>query len=130
MILSAVLFLSACNKKDEVMRNIVGEWLYADEESGQEIEVYLSFDVDDTFEMYQRIGAGAHRLRTGTYHVDRNYVTGVYSDGTPWASDYILFFADDQMIMRSVQSEGYYAVYKKARIPAEVREHCYSPDLP
>lgn len=130
MAASAAFVLSGCNKKDEVMRNIVGEWLYTDEEAGQEIEVYLSFDVDDSFEVFQRIGAGAHRYRTGTYYVDGDYVTGVYADGTPWASDYIVFFAGDEMVMKSVQSEDYYAVYRKARIPAEVREHCYGPDLP
>lgn len=127
---AVVMTFTGCEEKDEVVRRIVGEWLYTDEESGQDIEIYISFDVDDTFELFQKIGEGAHRYRTGTYNVDMDYVTGMYSDGTPWASDYILFFADDEMVMKSAHSQGYYAVYRKVRIPAEVREYCYSPDLP
>ena len=50
-------------------------------------------------------------------------VNGVYSDGTPWASEYDVTFMNGDMIMQSTSSEGYSITYKKERIPDEVRNH-------
>ncbi len=123
MFLAAAMFvLAGCKEKDEVQHNIVGEWYYSDEESGQEIEVFVAFNVGGTFDLYQKIGAGYPRHLTGTYEVNRTLVSGMYSDRTPWASAYNVSFADGNMIMTSTTVEGYSIKYLKKRIPDEVRD--------
>ena len=120
----AVLFMaSACNEKDEVQHRIVGEWKYVDEESGNDLDIRVAFYVDYTFDLYQKVGEGAHRYFTGTYTVDRKHVTGMYSDGTPWASEYDVAFVNGNMTMTSTSSEGYTITYIKERIPDEVKNH-------
>lgn len=124
MMVAALAVLAGCHEKDQVQHMIVGEWHYSDEEAGNDIDIYVSFNLDFTFEMYQKIGEGAHRYYKGTYEVDKAYVTGAYSDGTPWASDYTVSFLDGNMIMTSTLDERYIITYKKEMIPAEVRDHC------
>lgn len=119
--------LTGCDDKDEARRKIIGEWICTTEEAGHAVEVYVSFHLDNTFDMYQKIGEGAHRHLDGSYEVDRKHLSGVYSDGTPWASDYTLTFVNGEMIMKSLLQEDYYVTYRKARIPEEIKK--YSVDL-
>jgi hypothetical protein len=123
MFLAAAMFvLAGCKEKDEVQHNIVGEWYYSDQESGQDIEIFVAFNIDRTFDLYQKIGEGYPRHLTGTYEVDRTLVSGMYSDRTPWASDYNVSFVDGNMIMTSTTVEGYSVRYLKKRIPDEIRD--------
>ena len=123
MFLAAAMFvLAGCKEKDEVQHNIVGEWYYSDQESGQDIEIFVAFNIDRTFDLYQKIGEGYPRHLTGTYEVDRTLVSGMYSDRTPWASDYNVSFVDGNMIMTSTAVEGYSVRYLKKRIPDEIRD--------
>ena len=69
------------------------------------------------------MGDGAHRYLTGTYEVDRTIVSGMYSDRTPWASEYSVSFNGTDMVMKSLSAEEYTITYKKARIPDEVKNH-------
>lgn len=123
MFLAAAMFvLAGCKEKDEVQHNIVGEWYYSDQESGQDIEIFVAFNIDRTFDLYQKIGEGYPRHLSGTYEVDRTLVSGMYSDRTPWASDYNVSFVDGNMIMTSTAVEGYSVRYLKKRIPDEIRD--------
>lgn len=123
MFLAAAMFvLAGCKEKDEVQHNIVGEWYYSDQESGQDIEIFVAFNIDRTFDLYQKIGEGYPRHLSGTYEVDRTLVSGMYSDRTPWASDYNVSFVDGNMIMTSTTVEGYSVRYLKKRIPDEIRD--------
>ena len=123
MFLAAAMFvLAGCKEKDEVQHNIVGEWYFSDQESGQDIEIFVAFNIDRTFDLYQKIGEGYPRHLTGTYEVDRTLVSGMYSDRTPWASDYNVSFVDGNMIMTSTTVEGYSVRYLKKRIPDEIRD--------
>lgn len=121
-IAAMMIVLAGCKEKDEVKHKIVGEWYYTDEESGQDLEIYVAFNVDFTFELYQKIGEGAFRRLTGKYEVDRTLVTGYYSDNTPWASDYNVSFVDGNMVMTSTSADSYTITYNKQRIPDEVKE--------
>ena len=123
LFLAAAMFvLAGCKEKDEVQHNIVGEWYFSDQESGQDIEIFVAFNIDRTFDLYQKIGEGYPRHLTGTYEVDRTLVSGMYSDRTPWASDYNVSFVDGNMIMTSTTVEGYSVRYLKKRIPDEIRD--------
>lgn len=119
---AAMIVLAGCKEKDEVKHKIVGEWYYSDEESGHDLEIYVAFSIDYTFDIYQKIGEGGFRHLTGTYEVDRTLVTGVYSDRTPWASDYNVSFVDGNMVMTSTTADSYSVTYKKQRIPDEIKE--------
>lgn len=120
---AAMIALTSCKEKDEVQHRIVGEWMYTHEEAGQSIEIYVAFNVNYTFDLYQKVGDGAHRHLTGTYEVDRTIVSGMYSDRTPWASEYSVSFNGTDMVMKSLSAEEYTITYKKARIPDEVKNH-------
>lgn len=122
-VFAALFMASACNEKDEVQHRIVGEWKYVDEESGNELDIRVAFYMDYTFDLYQKIGEGAHRHFAGTYTVNKKHVTGLYSDGTPWASEYDVTFLNGNMTMTSTSSEGYAVTYVKERIPDEVKNH-------
>lgn len=126
LFLAAVcLSVASCKEKDEIQHNIVGEWYYSDEESGQEIDIYAAFSADGTFDLYQKIGEGAHRHLKGSYmFLSRTLMTGVYSDGRPWASDYEISLHEGMMTMTSTAVEGYSITYTKKRIPEEVKNHC------
>jgi len=118
--LGVIAAFSGCKEKDDPQHRIVGEWFFSDEESGQDIEIYISFNLDRTFDLYQKIGEGYPRYLKGTYYVDRNLLSGEYFDGTPWASDYELTFVNGDMMMKAVSTD-YTVTYKKQRIPDEVR---------
>ena len=61
-ILAAILLTATgCEKTaDRLIDRIVGEWHYTAQESGITEDVWLSFSTDGTFEMYQKVGEGAH----------------------------------------------------------------------
>lgn len=120
-VLSAV---SACNEKVQPQNDMVGEWKCVAEISGEEQDIRVAFYADYTFELYQKIGDGLHRYYKGLYTLDNGNVTGTYSDGTSWASEYDVTFANGTMIMTSTSSEGYSISYIKERIPDEVKNNC------
>lgn len=118
----ALCAFTGCKEKDGPQHKIVGEWFFADEESGQDIEIHLAFNQDFTFDLYQKVGEGYPRYLNGTYAVNGSIVSGYYHDGTPWGSDYELSFLEGNMIMKSTSTD-YSVTYKRQRIPDEVKNN-------
>lgn len=88
-------------------------------------DIYLSLGNLYTFELYQKVGEGAHRLYNGTWELneDTAMLTGKYNDGTPWGSGYTVALSEDGNSMTLTPSEGSDAqVYRKESIPSEVKE--------
>lgn len=88
-------------------------------------DIYLSLENPSTFELYQKIGEGAHRLYKGTWELDEDtaMLTGKYNDGTAWGSGYAVSVSEDGNSMTLTPSEGSEAqVYRKESIPSEVKE--------
>ena len=118
---AALFAFVGCAQKEGPQQMIVGEWHYSGEELGQAVDVYLGFDADGSFDLYQMIGEGLHRYYTGTYSIEGAVVSGVYSNGNPWASDYSVSFQDGSMTMKST-SVDYSITYTKKIIPDEIRD--------
>lgn len=126
----------ACHKDEvpvpeHKMHWIVGNWYLVSDSDNLaqtgEIEIHLSFAADGTFELQQKLGDVARfSTYSGTYSVsyvkapsyverssagisgsgDSVLVSGIYSDGSPWADDYYAEFvsAGGLLVMTAVNS--------------------------
>ena len=112
----------ACGKEDSTSNGIVGQWhstsLSADG------DIYLSLTKNNTFELYQQIGEGRHRLYRGTYHFENDILTGKYNDGESWATAYEITISDKSLTMVSKNDAAEQSLYSKKDIPAEVKDKC------
>ena len=105
---------------------IVGEWCFVD--PGYKADVYISFEAEFTFDIYQKIGDGRQQHYTGTWSIEENIISGVYSDGTEWGSSYSLeFMESDTMLMTALNGSQDVMTYIREEIPADVKG--YSPAL-
>lgn len=92
-------------------------------------DLWLSICADSSFELYQQIGEGAHRLYRGTWVLDEKQaeLSGKYNDGTSWGSSYAVTISEDGNSM-TLSPENDSAkedhIYRKEDIPAEVTENC------
>ncbi len=91
-----VMMVSACGDKGGDSKkglDITGQWELIDIETkaaqiGEaEIEVYIEFNKDNTFNLWQMIGAGRFEKMTGTWTLNQNLLTGKYSDGKAWGGE-------------------------------------------
>ena len=128
----SVLMLSACSgSKDKKPVTVVGQWELMDimetksvQIGSEKVEIYIDFKADKTFELYQQIGEGAHRLYRGTWNLEGTLLTGKYNDGEDWASAYHVEMDNGQLILTSNNDAAEKSTYKKSEIPAEVKETC------
>lgn len=98
-ILTAVVcLLTSCGEKElKFPEKLYGDWYcHSTALTSTEVHVYVTF-LSDSFILYQKIGEGGYRIYDGTYTLtpsasgDGSYVlTGEYSDGTSWGSEYIV----------------------------------------
>ena len=101
---------------------LVGDWHYSGTEQGAEVDVWIAFSADKTFDMYQRIGTGAYWHTTGKYKLNENVLSGVYSDKYPWKYEYSVKLYDATLVLTAEGVENYSVSYKRENIPAQVRE--------
>ena len=87
-------------------------------------DIYISFASDKTFELYQQIGEGAHRLYRGTWNLEENLLTGKYNDGEEWAAAYNITINDKELTMTSVNDAAEESVFAMEEIPEEVVQTC------
>ena len=128
LVASAVLVFASCTKSEEAaVKKIAGDWYYETTESDTPIQVYVSLSKDMTFELYQKIGEGAFRRRTGTYTYDGTIIDGVYSDKTAWKDAKSVTVDGDVLVMVGVET-GETVSYVRKLGPATVRHH-YSDAL-
>lgn len=124
--MAALLLLTAGCQKDNarLAEQIVGEWHFSATEQGIEEDVYIGFSADGTFEMYQKVGEGAHWYAAGEYSfdIDEGILSGIYSDRYPWKYDYRIAFEGNTLVMTAVQLETYSVTYVRESIPDAVRD--------
>lgn len=133
-ILLAIAAITGCGPKptpvppveeDTLAKKIAGEWHCT--VSDMDADIFLGFAEDGSFELYQKIGEGSHRLYRGTWKVadeSLGYITGKYNDGSAWGSDYAVTISDDRnhmtMVPRNSAVQIEY-VYSRQSIPEEIK---------
>lgn len=124
--------LVSCTKTDKNMEAIAGEWHWQGTEGGVEIDIWIGFNEDGTFELYQQIPGladddqGRYRRYDGTFTFDGTLLNGRYSDGTYWKHSYSVTVSGDRLKMDYV-GEDYSLTYEKKAIPFNVRKYSTAP---
>lgn len=128
IVLSTIL-IAGCgyNSKEPKTIDITGQWELMDMQTkaiqiGEvEIEVYLEFNADKTFNIWQKIGEGRHREFTGTWEITDNSLSGKYSDGKEWGSVYEVSMEDGNLNLSETKSGTETYVYHKCQLPAGLK---------
>ena len=123
----ALMLLASCglnieDKKPTLEQQIIGQWHSVS--NALEADLYIDFQEGKTFELYQQIGEGAHRLYRGTWNLEGTLLTGKYNDGEDWAAAYKVAIEGDVLTMTSQNDAAETSTYKKSDIPSEVKERC------
>lgn len=123
--LSALLMLAGCGEKNgeddkkSTAELLCGEWHSTTlTVSG---DVYLDFNEDKTFEMYQKIGDGAYRLYRGTWNVENDILSGKYNDGENWAASYDVAIEGKNLTLTSRNDAAEVTKYSSCTVPEEVK---------
>lgn len=86
-----------------------------------DVDILIDFTKDGKFTIYQRTDELTYTEFTGTYTTDEenSLLSGVYSDGVKWATDYI-YTVDataEELTLESVNNPAEVAIYKPADAP-------------
>ena len=87
-------------------------------------DIYLDFNDDKTFEMYQKIGEGAYRLYRGTWNLEEDILTGKYNDNEKWAASYEVSVEGKNMTLTSKNDAEEISKYASCTIPEDVKTGC------
>lgn len=124
--LIAGLLFTGCKEKEDPL-NIIGTWnlktvqTKAATMGGQSVDVYIVFNEDNTFALYQKVGAaGRFSSYSGTWNLLESTLTGKYSDGKSWGSQYEVSQNEDRSTL-TLSSAGEDYSYAKATLPAELQ---------
>ena len=127
-LVAVVLFAVACGEKENNPNGpgnkgvLSGEWMLTSwSEAEPEFNVYIDFNDDNTFEIYQQVWSFDYELYTGTYTITGDIVTGVYADGSNWACGYKFENSGNTLTMYSQEDKSVTSVYEKCEIPAEIK---------
>lgn len=125
----ALMLLASCGKNGEdnkpeltLEQQIIGQWHSVS--NALEADLYIDFQEGKTFEMYQQIGEGAHRLYRGTWNLEGTLLTGKYNDGEDWAAAYQVEMRETGLVLTSNNDAAEKSTFERAEIPAEVKETC------
>lgn len=124
-----MVLLASCGKNNDdnkpeltLEQQLIGQWHSVS--NSLEADLYIDFQEGKTFELYQQIGEGAHRLYRGTWNLEGTLLTGKYNDGEDWAAAYQVEMKEKQLVLTSNNDTAEKSTYEKAEIPAEVKETC------
>ena len=105
------------------VNNIVNEWQISEwDNAPAAFEVFIDFNVDGTFEMYQRFEA-VYECYKGTYELNGNTLTGAYDNGDAWKNSYRAEVSQDGATLRlhSDDERSVMSVYTQQAIPEYVK---------
>lgn len=101
----------------------VGEWVLSEWNGSKELPmgVYLRLNENNTFDLYQHTSNVLWVHYSGTFSLNGSTLSGVYSDGESWATDYTIKYnkiADPkQILLTSTDNVG---IYTATTIPDAV----------
>ena len=127
----AVLFAaSSCESSDQPtppaagVEKIVNEWKLV-EWGGADVKftVYIDFNEDGTYEMYQQVYDLSFEKFSGAYAISGDIVSGTYTNGDMWKSDYKVSLDSEGKILTMVSQEDapVTGVYEATTIPEDVK---------
>lgn len=132
--LMSIVLSTSCGKRNEnpLIKGMVGEWHLAQSpvltsNTKDNVDVYIEFKADNTFELYQRDVNATSRYKkfSGTYLITDEIVTGKYSDGKSWGATEgyrTILSAAGSLTMTNVLFPEDVSVYEPKAIPASVKE--------
>lgn len=98
----------------QVSTEIVAEWHLVSMSGVSSVpQVYVNFAQDLSFELYQKVGEGRYRKYTGTYAVTGSVVSGKYSDGEKWGSEYDASFDGGKLVLTAKNGSEEVCTYEK-----------------
>lgn len=118
-------------KKDQAVEetsSIVGSWhLTALEQidtrsvtvGQEEVDIYINFTSQNTFQLYQMVGAGKYRSFSGTWLLDGDELSGTYDDKTAWGTKYRVELNNSKTKL-ILTSAGEQYIYEKEQIPDSI----------
>lgn len=110
LLLFPLAFVSCKKENTDKALDISGEWQLCEIETkaaeigGVTVDVYLKFAGDGSFELYQMVGQGRFRYRSGSYSLSGSELSGKYSDGTAWSASYEVSLDRDSLKLSSIGS--------------------------
>ena len=131
-----ILALTSCEKEPDApvqppipgdLKGIVDEWALATWSNAEvAFNVYIDFNEDGTFSMYQQVYSLDYVLYEGTYNLSDNILTGKYSDGQSWACGYKVDISVDNdgakmMTLFSQEGQSISSVYTNTTIPEDIK---------
>lgn len=113
-------------KPSEGLEALVNEWAIISWCGDAPVfNVYIDFNEDGTFEMYQQVYSLDYELYTGKYNVAGDVVTGTYSDGSQWKCGYRASIAtkdgDYELTLMSQEDVSLTSVYSNTAIPEDIK---------
>lgn len=118
--LISIAIMGASCKKDKIQSNIPGEWHC----STEECDIYVAFNQDGSFELFQKLGEGRYYLYLGKWNADKDILDGTYNDGQPWGSSYrVEFDGSDKMTLNATNGSGETNTYTRKSIPEDIRNN-------
>ena len=126
-IISILELLCGCMPEAKVL-DITGEWRLTDLEltksvqiGNEEVDVYISYSVDNTFEMWQFLGAGRYEYFSGTWALTEDILTGKYTDGTNLGNVYKVTCEADILTMTATVNSSDIYTYSRTTIPESIK---------
>ena len=106
----------------ELATKIVNKWQLK-EYAGQpaELDVFIDFKADASYELYERSYGYEYEYRSGAYKLEGDVLTGTYVDGEKWNNEYTIQIADKPLRLRMIEANGVYGEYEMvAEVPSTV----------
>ena len=132
-LVSIFIILSCNGNKENIPQptgSIVGEWVLSSYTTKtvtigtESIDIYIKFD-KSSFEMYQKLGAGRYTYYSGTYTLSRDILSGKYSDGKSWASQYSVSFDNKKLTLTQYPDPKEIQTFTSTTIPESVKNNIY-----
>lgn len=111
--------------------NICGEWMLTKlSDRDTEILVYISFNEDSSFDLYQKVYNVVWLHYTGTFTLNGTTLSGVYSDGKAWAASYSVAYTDSPKRIRltNATDNADVAIYTEQSIPEYIVDEAQRPE--
>lgn len=123
--LASVLMLNSCSSGEGSGSKkvaIVGCWqLQWSDTNIDYADVYVEFNEDKTFHLYQRLQAPTFVHYSGTYLVADGILSGQYDDLKPWGSSYNIDIEGDVMTLTSTTNSVDISVFNRCEQRSDVK---------